>query len=308
MLALLLLLPFIAALSLAFFLLPNQTNNEPLHLPPGPKGLPLIGNLHQFDFSKPHIYLSNLAKIYGPILSMQFGSVPAVVVQSAKLAKEVLKTQDQHFCKRPPMLGTQKLSYQRLDIAFTQDADYFREIKKIWVVHLLSPKRVESFDSVRQDEVSRLINRISKMASANEVVNLSELLLIFGSFNICRTACGNRYGSDDDEGWSKRSRFRNLLIETQAMFTTFFVTDFFPSVGWIDKLTGQSARLEKTFKDLNEFFDEILNDHLDPNRVQPQTEDLMDVLLRLRREGATTFELTLDHIKAVLMDLIRSQL
>ncbi|KAL2893026.1 Cytochrome P450 83B1 [Bienertia sinuspersici] len=299
----LLLLPFIAVLSLSFFLLIKLRKNEPLHLPPGPKGLPIIGNLHQFDHLKPHIYFANLAITYGPILSVQLGNVPAVVVQSAKLAKEVLKTQDQHFCRRPPMLGTQTLSYKGLDIAFSQDADYFREIKKICVLHLLSPKRVESFAPVRQDEVSRLINKISKMASASQVVNLTELVMSFGSFNICRTAFGNRYGSDDDEGWSKRSRFKSLMNETEAMFTTFFFADYFPSIAWLDKLTGQSARLQKTFKDLDVFFNEILNDHLDPNRTQSEQEDLIDVLLRLRREGATTFELTLDHIKAVLMDI-----
>ncbi|XP_056688814.1 6,7,8-trihydroxycoumarin synthase-like [Spinacia oleracea] len=107
-----------------------------------------------------------------------------------------------------------------------------------------------------------------------------------------------RYGSDD-EG----SKCHRLLSEAQAMFTTFFFSDYFPSVGWLDKLTGQSSRLEKAFKDLDAFFEEIINDHLHPNRLQTeeQEQDIIDVLLHLKKEGTFAFDLSLDNIKAVLM-------
>ncbi|KAL2893038.1 Cytochrome P450 83A1, partial [Bienertia sinuspersici] len=59
-------------------------------------------NLHQCDPSKPHIYFAKLANIHSPILLLQLRSAHAVVVQSAKLAKEVLQTQDLNFCYRPP--------------------------------------------------------------------------------------------------------------------------------------------------------------------------------------------------------------
>lgn len=104
----------------------------------------------------------------------------------------------------------------------------------------------------------------------------------------------------DDEG-SKRSRFHSLLNDAQAMFTAFFFADYFPSIGWLDKLTGQYSRLEKTFKDLDVFYEEIINDHLDPNRPTSQQGDIIDVLLHLRKQRTFTFELTIDHIKALLL-------
>lgn len=296
---LLLLLLFLLALPLIFSLVPRRSKIEQIHLPPGPKGLPLIGNLHKFDPSKPHIYFDKLAKIYGPILSLRFGSAPAVVVQSAKIAKEVLQTQDLNFCYRPSLLGNQRLSYNGLDIAFAHSLEYFREVKKTCVVHLLSSKRVESFSLFRQDEVFRMINKVSTICSSSEIVNLSDLLMNFASSNICRTAFGKRY---DDEG-SQRSKFHGLLNDAQAMITAFFFADYFPSIGWLDKLTGQSSRLEKTFKDLDAFYDEIINDHLDPNMPEKEHADLIDVLLHLREERAFSFELTVDHIKAILMNM-----
>ncbi|XP_021729908.1 cytochrome P450 83B1-like [Chenopodium quinoa] len=295
-----LLLIFLATISL-IFLLQKRRKNEPFNPPPGPKRLPIIGNLHQFDPSKPHIYFAKLAKIYGPILATRFGSAQAVVVQSAKTAKEVLHTQDLNFCYRPSMIATERLSYKGLDLAFAQSYGYFREIKKICVVHLLSSKRVESFTPIRQEEVLRMVNKIStQISSGLETVNLSELLMSFACSNICRIAFGKRY--DENEG-SNRSRFQDLLKDVQAMFATFFFTDYFPFIGWLDKLTGQSSRLEKTFKGLDVFYDEIISDHLDPNRPESEAEDLIDVLLHLRKERAFTFDLTLDHIKGVLMNM-----
>lgn len=294
-----LILLFLFLVPLFIILVQKLRKNEAFHLPPGPKGLPIIGNLHQFDPSKPQIYFAKLANTYGPIFTLRFGSTPVVVVQSAKTAKEVLHTQDLNFCYRPYMLATQRLSYKGLDLAFAHSLDYFREIKKICVVHLLSSKRVESFAPIRHDEVLRMISKISTLSSASEIINLSELLMSFASSNICRTAFGKRC---DDEG-SKRSRFHSLLNDAQAMFTAFFFADYFPSIGWLDKLTGQYSRLEKTFKDLDVFYGEIINDHLDPNRPTSQQEDIIDVLLHLRKQRTFTFELTIDHIKALLLDI-----
>ena len=86
------------------------------------------------------------------------------------------------------------------------------------------------------------------------------------------------------------------------MLIAFFFADYFPFIGgWLDKLTGLSSRLERAFNDLDEFYNEIINDHLDPNRPKSDSEDIVDVLLRVRKERDFPFHLTLDHIKAVTM-------
>ncbi|KAL2893027.1 Cytochrome P450 83B1 [Bienertia sinuspersici] len=297
-----LLLLFLIAIPFFIFLLQKHIKkyDPSYNPPPRPKGLRLIGNLHQYDPSKPHIYFAKLANIHGPIFSLQFGSVQVVVVHSAKLAKEVLQTQDLNFCYRPLTLCARKLSYNGLDVVFAQSLDYFREINKVCVVHLFSSKKIESLAQIRQEEVLRMINRISTLSFSSEIINLSEVLMSFSNSNICRTAFGKRY--DDDEG-SKRNRFHTLLNDAQALFATFSFADYFPSMGWLDKLTGLSAKLEKTFNDLEAFYEEVINDHLDPNRPRSEHEDLIDVMLNLRENRSLTFDLTMDHIKAVLMNI-----
>ncbi|OAY50485.1 cytochrome P450 83B1-like [Manihot esculenta] len=291
---LLLALPFLLS-----FLLRKLKTKRNLHLPPGPKGLPFIGNLHQFDSLNPHSYLWQLSQKHGPLMSLRLGFVPILVVSSAKMAKEVMKTHDLKFCSRPALVGNQKFSYNGLDVAFSSYNAYWREIRKICVVYLFNSNRVQSFRPIREFEISHMLEKISKSAVALKPVNLSEAMMSVTSTIICRTAFGKRYEEDGVES----SRFQELLKELQALFTCFFVSDYFPFLGFIDKFTGFFHRLEKNFKEFDIFYEQIIKEHLDPSRSKPAEEDFLDILLQLWKSRSFKVDLTFDHIKAVLMNV-----
>ncbi|KAM3327277.1 5-OH-xanthotoxin synthase-like [Capsicum chacoense] len=291
---------FLALSAFLIFLLLNARKKGKNNLPPGPIGLPFIGNLHQFDSLTPHLYFWKLSQKYGKIFSLKFGSSTMIVVCSAKLAKEVLKTQDLVFCSRPSLLGQQKLSYNGHDIAFSPYNDYWREMRKICVLQLFSLKKVQSFRPIREDEVSRMINKISQQAASSQVTNLSNIMISLTSTIICRVAFGVRF----DEEAHERKRFDYLLAEAQAMMASFFVSDFVPSLSWIDKLTGLTGRLERNFKDLDEFYEELIEQHHNPNKPKSMEGDIVDLLLQLKKEKSTPIDLTLEDIKGILMNVL----
>ncbi|KAH9718037.1 cytochrome P450 83B1 [Citrus sinensis] len=282
----------------------NTYQQKKIKLPPGPQGLPFIGNLHQFDVSKPHVSFWELSKKYGPLMSLRLGFVPTLVVSSAKMAKETLKTHDLQFSSRPALVATQKLSYNGLDLVFSPYGEYWREIRKICVIHLFNSNRAQNFRPIREDEVSRMIESISKSAAASKQVNLSEIMMSLSCNIICRLGFGKRSG-DQSETITERSRFHTLLNEIQALSIGFFVADYFPFMGWIDKLTGMIRRLENNFQESDRFYQELIDEHLDPKRTKAkvQQEDLVDVLLQIRKDHGFKVDLTLDHIKAVLMNI-----
>ncbi|CAN4120868.1 unnamed protein product [Withania somnifera] len=291
---------FVAFPILLIFLLAKGKKSGKNNLPPGPIGLPFIGNLHQFDGVTPHIYFWKLSKKYGKIISLKLGSTPIIIICSAKLAKEVSKTQDLVFCSKASTLGQQKLSYNCRDIVFSPYNDYWREMRKICVLHLFSLKKVQYFSPIREDEVSRMIKRISQQANTSQVTNLSKLMISLTSNIISRVAFGIRY---DGQAHEKR-RFDELLQESATMLTSVFVSDYFPYFGWIDKFTGLIDRLEKSFKDLDEFYEDLIEQHLDPNRPKSMEGDIIDLLLHLKKEKLTPIDLTLEDIKAILMNVL----
>ena len=86
-----------------------------------------------------------------------------------------------------------------------------------------------------------------------------------------------------------------------AMMAAFFVTDYIPFLGWIDRLSGLHARLERIFKEMDDFYHEVINEHMDPNRKTLEEEDIIDILLQLKKQRSFSIDLTYDHIKAVFM-------
>lgn len=295
-----LLLPFLYFVYSTFFPMPRKRLRS--RRPPGPPRLPFIGNLLQFDNTNQHLFLYKLSKIYGPLMSLQLGCRQAVVISSAKMAKEALQTHDLVFSSRPSMTGQQKLSYNGRDIAFSAYNRYWREMRKVCILHLLNQKRVQSFYPLLEEETFRFMKKITKFATSCQHVDINAIAMSLSSTVICRVAFGKRY--DDDENGDEKERFNEIVEDTQAMLGGFFFSDYFPSLSWVDRLNGMSSRLDKTFKKLDSFFQELIEEHLDPNRAQMMMKhDMINILIQLKQDQALQFDITWDNIKAFLMDL-----
>jgi 4-hydroxyphenylacetaldehyde oxime monooxygenase len=78
---------------------------------------------------------------------LRLGSVPTVVVSSPEEAREVMKTHDVHCCSRPAMSGEYK------DVAFAPYGDHVRDMRKLFVLELLSMRRVQAAWDARVAQV-----------------------------------------------------------------------------------------------------------------------------------------------------------
>ncbi|KAM9382234.1 cytochrome P450 2K1-like [Phaethornis superciliosus] len=94
---LLFLLVFLSILKLGGFWNDRRRKN----FPPGPRALPLIGNLHLFDLKRPYRTYLKLSKIYGPVFSVQMGLRKVVVISGYETLKEALVNQADAFAERP---------------------------------------------------------------------------------------------------------------------------------------------------------------------------------------------------------------
>ncbi|KAL8110636.1 6,7,8-trihydroxycoumarin synthase-like [Apium graveolens] len=272
----------------------SSKSNQPI---PGPRGLPLIGNMHQFDSENTHIYLHHLSKKYGPLTSLQLGSAQILVISSAGVAKEVFKYHDLCFSSRPSRVAIQKLSYNNLGLIFAPYNEYWRNMRKFATLHLLSTKSLRSFQPIREEEIARMIKTIHDGAAADSSIeNLSKTLMTLTGTIIYRIT----FGAENDDDIS--SKFHWLLSESQAHTLSFFFQDYFPLIGrFVDRLTGAWARLEKGCNELDAFYQKLIDEHLASSDSSTKDSSILGMLLEMKRDSS---DFTLDHVKANIMNVI----
>jgi hypothetical protein len=277
-------------------------------LPPSPPPLPIIGNLHQVGRNHYHRKLQALARRHGPLFLLRLDSVPTLVVSSASVAEEVLKTQDHVFCDRPLQHTARGLLYDCRDVAFSRYGERWRQLRRIAVVHLLSAKRVDSFRALREEEVASFVERI-RAAGAHHAdghgggrkrradgVNLSELLVSLTYTVISKAAFGNKLGGMEPGAVSA------MMSETSELLETIAVSDVFPRLRWVDWATGLDARIKKTAAKLDAVLEGALQEHEKGGGGSDcEGDDLLDDLLSVVKEGGAGLNLDRTDVKGLVM-------
>lgn len=246
-------------------------------LPPSPPSLPFVGHLHLVG-ELPHRSLDALHRRYGSdggLMFLRLGRAGALVVSTAAAAADLYRGHDLAFASRPPSHSAERLFYGGRNMSFAPLGDAWRRTKKLAVAHLLSPRRA---------------------AEAARAVQLRELLYAYTNGVITRVAAGGSGATAE--------RFRKMMADTSELLAGFQWVDRLPeAAGWAArKLTGLNKKLDDMADESDRFLGEILAAH-DDEKAEGEEEDFVDVLLRLRRQGAAAaggLELAEDNVKAII--------
>ncbi|CAL5392579.1 unnamed protein product [Camellia sinensis] len=270
----------LASLLFIFILVKNMKRFKPKNstpkLPPGPRKLFLIGNIHQLLGSAlAHHTLKKLATKFGPLMHLQLGEMSTIVVSSPEIAKEVMKTHDIVFVQRPYSFASRILSYDSQNIAFSPYGDYWRQMQKKFG---------------RGSIESSKINETSP-------INLSKKIFVLMYGVTARVAFGR-----ETEG---QEEFVSIVEEVADLIDGFTIVDMYPSVKLFQVISGIRGTLKKMHKRIDRILENIVNDHRERKRItesgKGEEEDLVDVLLRIQKHGDLEFPLTDNNIKAVIL-------
>ncbi|URE22510.1 cytochrome P450 [Musa troglodytarum] len=294
---LLLLLPLLLRV-LLLFLRRQRTaaSSTRLPLPPSPSGIPILGNLHQLG-SLPHRTLRAMAARHGPIMLIQLGQVPALVVSSVDMAREVLKEQDHIFASRPPLKVPDLLFRDGGDVAFAPYGNYWRQVKKVSLLHLLSAKMVRSFGTVRREEVACLTDEISQACSSGPV-DVTGALKSLTNHIISRVTLGS---SSKREAWGRQ--IVDVLGEASMLAGAFHTGDYFPSLPWLSRLSGLEERVKRVFDVVDPILDDIIETHRRRSREDERETDFVDILLSLQEDPEMTSFISDGTIKGIVTDM-----
>ncbi|KAL0356309.1 UNVERIFIED_CONTAM: cytochrome [Sesamum radiatum] len=306
-----LIVPLVSFLLFIIFLhKPRSTAASPprKRLPPSPRKLPIIGNLHQLGVY-PHRSFQALSRRYGQLMLLHLGQVPVLVASSADAACEIMRNQDLIFSNRPRLSIPDRLTYGSRDVAFAPYGEYWRQARSICVLQLLSNKMVQSFRRVREEETSNMIDKIRQLGSSSSVVDLSDVLVTTTNDVFCRVALGRKYGDEDGD----ERKINKVLGEfVELLGTSSSVGDYIPWLGWRSRVNGLDAKVEKVAKLLDEFLEGVIQEHRDHRDKGEKVcddgfcgdggLDFVDILLEFQTESkGSSPPVEVDTIKAIIL-------
>ncbi|CAI0450745.1 unnamed protein product [Linum tenue] len=285
----------------------NGPNNGTTHhnLPPAPWKLPVLGHLHHFLTSAepPHRRLRQLARAHGDVMQLDLGEISHVVVSSAEAAKEVMRTHDIKFAQRPFHPHQAKIMYGGINLIHSPYGEYWRQLRRIATLELLTAKRVDSLRRVREPEVLAMVSTIADAAqcTSGEAATVDLTRVLFGlSYSIISKATFGDVSEEQEEFIA----IAEALVRHGGGFGLSFL---FPSSGLVQRLFGVKEWLDKMHEGTDRLAESIIRQHREKRAVSRKAEDeedLLDVLLNLQEDETTLgFNLSTEAIKAFLLDI-----
>ncbi|KAM6579757.1 hypothetical protein CsatA_003531 [Cannabis sativa] len=221
------------------------------NLPPGPKPLPVIGNLHQLG-DKPHKSLTELAKLHGPLMSLKLGQVTTIVVSSSAVAKEVLQTHDQYFSNRTIPDALYVHGHESSGLPWIPVSNLLSKVKEL----------------VEKVEQSSLSGAAVDIGSAAFTTTLNLLSNTIFSFDLA-----------DSESELARD-FKDITWNLMKEAGTPNLSDYFPLLKKIDPF-GIRRRIKIHFSRILQLVEGIINERECSDFVK--NDDVLDTLLNIMK-------------------------
>jgi cytochrome P450 len=272
--------------------------------PPGPRCLPFIGSLLHLLTPEPQVALRDLAKKHGPVMYLRLGHIDTVVISSPAAAQEVLRDSSLAFASRPSILGSEVMCYGNTDIAFAPYGAYWRTLRKICTVELLSPRKVKQFAPIRDSETLSLVRNVRDAAGrgSRQPFNIGRLLVSCANSISAKATFGAECGAELQE------QFLSAIDVAIEFSGGVCVGDLFPSLRFVDTVTGMTRRLWRAREELDVVFGKIIagcEARREEKKKKTGTvtgdDDLLTIMLRIRDEGELEFPITTENIKAIIV-------
>ncbi|KAJ6383559.1 hypothetical protein OIU78_026948 [Salix suchowensis] len=269
--------------------LAKKREAKKLAVAPEPSGAwPLIGHLPRLRGQDPACKtLATIADEYGPIYSLRLGSHRILVVSSWETVKDCLATNDRILATRANIAAGKHMGYNNAVFALSPYGKYWRDVRKLVTLQLLSSHRLELLKHVRVFEVDAFIRGLhssyAEAAAQPATVSISKLFESL-TFNISlRTIVGKRYCSsvydkENSEPW----RYKKAIEEALYLSGIFVISDAIPWLEWID-LQGHVSAMKRTSKELDAVIGSWLEEHL--NKEIQGESDFMDVMISNLADG-----------------------
>lgn len=254
----------IATVCLVYLILKLSNTKIPdgLRRPPGPKPLPIIGNVLEIG-SRPYLSLTAMSKRYGPILQIQIGMRPVVVLSGNETIRQALIKQGEDFAGRPDLYSFKFINDGK-SLAFSTDqAGVWRARRKLAYSALRSFSTLDGttpeYSCMLEEHICKegeyLIKQLNNVMKTDGSFDPFRHIVVSVANVICGMCFGRRYDHDDQELLS----LVNLSDEFGQVVGSGNPADFIPFLQYLPSTTMKKfLNINARF---NTFVQKIVSEH-----------------------------------------------
>ncbi|XP_072042983.1 cytochrome P450 1A4-like [Amphiura filiformis] len=199
---------------------------RPRGMPPGPMGLPIVGNMFSF-MDEPHIKFKEMTKQYGNIFAVKMGQRWTVVLNQIDVVRDALLKKPVEFAGRPDLYSSGLLSENFQDIIFTNYSTRWKLHRKLGHSAIRNFATGKKLENIVHEVTERIGKRIDEQHG--KPIDPKQVVCL-GIYNILGTLCfAQKYEFDDP----KLTWFIRMSRETIDALGAGTLADFIPILRFV---------------------------------------------------------------------------
>ncbi|KAK7400638.1 hypothetical protein VNO78_11867 [Psophocarpus tetragonolobus] len=266
--------------------------------PPSPKPrLPFIGHLHLLNKQLLHHALLSLSQRYGPLYSLYFGSMPAIVASTPELFKLFLQTHEAaSFNTRFQTSAIRRLTYDN-SVAMVPFGPYWKFVRKLIMNDLLNATTVNKLRPLRTQQIRKFLKVMAQSAEAQQPLDVTEELLKWTNSTISMMMLG------------EAEEIRDIAREVLKIFGEFSLTDFIWPLKKL-KFGKYEKRIDDIFNKFDPLIEKVIKKRMEIMKRRKNGELVkgepsgvfLDTLLEFAEDETMEIKISREQIKGLVVD------
>ncbi|NXL90471.1 CP1A5 protein, partial [Alectura lathami] len=301
----------IAAVTFCLLLLLTQTRRQRvpqgLRSPPGPWGLPVLGNVLEMR-KDPHLVLTRLSQKYGDVMEVTIGTRPVLVLSGLDTIRQALVKQAEDFMGRPDLYSFRYVTDGQ-SLAFSPDSGEVWKARRKLAQNALKTFSIAASPTASSSclleehismEASYLVTKILQLMEEKQSFEPHRYVVVSVANVICAMCFGKRYDHNDQELLSVVDMTKDFVDVAAAGNPS----DFIPLLRYLP------SHAMAAFKDFNKrfvrFLQTIVEEHYetyDKNNIRDITDSLIEQCMEKKAKGDGATRIPNEKIVNLVNDL-----
>ncbi|XP_036952314.1 cytochrome P450 1A1 [Acanthopagrus latus] len=280
---------------------------EGLRQLPGPKPLPIIGNVIEVG-RNPYLSLTAMSKRYGDVFQIQIGMRPVVVLSGSETVRQALIKQGEEFAGRPDLYSFRFINNGK-SLAFSTDqAGVWRARRKLAYSALRSFATLEGttpeYSCALEEHVSKeaeyLVKQFNTVMETDGSFDPFRHIVVSVANVICGMCFGRRYDHNNQE----LLNLVNLSDEFGQVVASGNPADFIPILQYLP------STAMKKFLNINDrfnaFVQKIVSEHyntFNKDNIRDITDSLIDHCEDRKLDENSNVQMSDEKVVGIVNDL-----